>query len=98
MFAVNLPNNDHIYIWLFLDNLMELVGRCVHIMERETMLCEPQKLCCIHYTKAVLGFHVCFDSDVSATESCVFKTQSFFKLEKYCRMKNMMLYCAVNKG
>jgi len=30
MFAVN----DHIYIWLFLDNLMELVGRCVQVMEK----------------------------------------------------------------
>jgi hypothetical protein len=97
MFAVNLPNNDHIYVWLFLDNLMELVGRCVQIMEREPMLCQPQKLCCVCYTQAVLGFRVCVDSDVSATESCVFKTQSFFKLEVYYRMKNM-LYCAVNKG
>jgi len=79
MFAFNLPINDHIYIWLFLDSLMELVGRYLHIMERETMLCQPQKLCCICYTEAVLGFHVCADSDVSAT-SCVFKTQSLFKL------------------
>jgi len=74
MFAVNLPNNDHIYIWLFLDSLVELVGRCVHIMERETMLCQPLKLCCICYTQAVLGFHVRVDSDIYATESCVFKT------------------------
>jgi hypothetical protein len=97
MFAVNLPNNNHIYIWLFLDNLMELGGRCVQIMGGETMLCQLHTLCCICYTQAVCGFDVCVDSDVSATESCVFKTQSFFKLEIYCRMKNM-IYCAVNKG
>jgi len=41
MFAVILPNNGHIYVWLFQHNLMELVGRCVQIME--------EKLCSVNH-------------------------------------------------
>jgi len=80
MFAVNFQDNDHIYIWLFLDSLMELVGRCVHIMERETMLCQPRNCVAPVTHRQYLAFMYVL-TVMCLQQNPVHLKQSFFKLE-----------------
>jgi hypothetical protein len=50
MFAISLPNDDHISI----RYCPELLGRCVQIMERETLLCRNCRNCRVQLSLIVI--------------------------------------------